>query len=170
MAKQDEHEAARLALADATTADASLIDAMIARFHATEGVTMSAKVRRATLDTLLARPEQGRILLFRLPGGTVCGYAIIAFGFSFEFGGRDAFLDEVFIEEAHRGQGLGKAALDAVCQWARDTGLAAVHLEVEKDNRAAKTLYGRLGFEDREHYHLMSLRIADTGRAGTGRG
>jgi N-formylglutamate amidohydrolase/GNAT superfamily N-acetyltransferase len=94
------------------------------------------------------------------PPAQVCGYAILAYGFSLEFGGRDAFLDEFYIDEQFRGRGIGKAAPEAICQWARDTGLAAVHLEVEKANTSAKALYANLGFEDREHYHLMSLRIA----------
>jgi len=93
--------------------------------------------------------------------GETAGYAVIAFGFSLEFGGRDAFLDELFIVEACRGQGIGSAALSAVCAWARHEGLCALHLEVERDNKAAKALYTRTGFEDRSHYNLMSLHIAN---------
>lgn len=149
-----------VSLAVAGPGHADLLDAMMARFHQVEGVELPAERRRASLDQLLAAPAQGCILLICDSAGTICGYAILAYGFSLEFGGRDAFLDELFIEEHSRGQGIGKAALHAICQWARDTGLAAVHLEVEKSNRSAKALYATLGFEDREHYHLMSLRIA----------
>jgi GNAT superfamily N-acetyltransferase len=149
-----------ISLATAGPGHADLLDAMTARFHQVEGVELPDERRRASLDQLLASPAQGCILLISGSTGTICGYAIMAYGFSLEFGGRDAFLDELFIEEGYRGQGIGKAALHAICRWARDTGLAAVHLEVEKTNRSAKALYTALGFEDREHYHLMSLRIA----------
>jgi len=110
---------------------------------------------------LLGAPDQGRILLVQSDKSDIVGYAVLAFGFSLEFGGRDAFLDELFIAEAFRGQGIGSAALSAVCTWARREYLCALHLQVERDNKAAKALYNRAGFEDRSHYHLMSLHIVN---------
>ena len=152
-----------LAFVEASPGDASLLDEMVAAFHVCENVEMSSDARRRVIAALLANPAQGRVLLFTLPDATICGYAIMAFGFSMEFGGRDAFLDEFFIAEQHRGKGLGQYALVAIGDWARAQGLAAVHLEAEKRNIRARNLYIRLGYEDREHYHLMSLRLADTG-------
>ncbi len=37
--------------------------------------------------------------------GTAAGYAALTFGFSLEVGGRDAFIDELFLIEAARGKG-----------------------------------------------------------------
>ncbi len=140
---------------------ASEIDRLVAAFHRHEGVSVTARARRASIDALLAMPAQGRILLVQTPGAGIAGYAVLAFGFSLEFGGRDAFLDELFIAESFRGKGIGRAALAAVCAWARHQGLCALHLEVERDNKTAKNLYTQAGFEDRSHYNLMSLHIAD---------
>jgi ribosomal protein S18 acetylase RimI-like enzyme len=152
---------AATALTVADPAHIDLLEAMTGRFHQGEGVQLPAAHRKSALANLLASPGQGCILLVEhCATGQVCGYAILAYGFSLEFGGRDAFLDEFYIDEQFRGRGIGKAALEAICQWAREAGLAAVHLEVEKANTSAKALYANLGFEDREHYHLMSLRIA----------
>ena len=137
------------------------IDQLVTAFHLHEGVDVTAHARRTSIDALLAMPAQGRILLVQRRNGDIAGYAVIAFGFSLEFGGRDAFLDELFIVEACRGQGIGSAALSAVCAWARHEGLCALHLEVERVNKAAKALYTRTGFEDRSHYNLMSLHIAN---------
>lgn len=137
------------------------IDALVAAFHRHEGVSMRAQARRASIDKLLEMPGQGRILLIRTDRGETVRYAIMAFGFSLEFGGRDAFLDELFVAEDSRGQGIGKAALQAVCKWAQREGLCALHLEVERDNSPAKALYTQIGFEDRNRYHLMSLHIKD---------
>lgn len=39
------------------------------------------------------------------------GYLVLALGYSLEFGGRDAFIDEFFIMEEYRGKGIGKAVL-----------------------------------------------------------
>ena len=110
---------------------------------------------------MLVEPVRGRILLVQTPNGETVGYAVLAFGFSIEFGGRDAFLDELYIADAFRGRGMGKAALAAICDWAGNAGLCALHLEVGRDNETAKALYTNAGFADRSHYQLMSLQIAD---------
>ena len=153
-------------LVEAGPEHATRIDQLVTDFHLHEGVEVTACARRASIDALLAMPAQGRILLVQSRDGEIAGYAVIAFGFSLEFGGRDAFLDELFIREACRGQGIGSAALSAVCAWARHEGLCALHLEVERDNKAAKALYTRTGFEDRSHYNLMSLHIAKVRETG----
>ena len=153
-------------LIEAGPEHAARIDQLVTAFHLHEGVNVTARARRTSIDALLAMPAQGRILLVQGRDGEIGGYAVIAFGFSLEFGGRDAFLDELFIHEACRGQGIGSAALSAVCAWARHEGLCALHLEVERDNKAAKALYTRTGFEDRSHYNLMSLHIANVRQTG----
>ena len=148
-------------LIEAGPEHAARIDRLVAAFHKHEGVNVAAQARRTSIDSLLAMPAQGRILLVQHRDAEIVGYAVLAFGFSLEFGGRDAFLDELFIMEAFRGQGIGTTALTAVCAWARHEGLCALHLEVERDNKAAKALYTQSGFEDRSHYNLMSLHIAN---------
>lgn len=151
-------------LIHATPEHAGEVDALVAAFHQYEGVEVTPQARRASIDKLLAAPAQGRILLVQHRELGNVGYAVLAFGFSLEFGGRDAFLDELFIGEAFRGRGIGSAALNAVCAWARREGLCALHLEVERNNIAAKKLYAQSGFEDRSHYNLMSLQIANVRR------
>ncbi len=146
-------------LLEAGPDDADRIDLLVAAFHRHEGVNVAAQARRASIEALLAMPAQGRILLVQHRDVEIVGYAVLAFGFSLEFGGRDAFLDELFIADDYRGQGIGSAALTAVCAWARQEGLCALHLEVERNNMAAKALYLKSGFEDRSHYNLMSLHI-----------
>lgn len=153
-------------LIEAGPEHAAEIDCLVAAFHLHEGVNVAAQARRTSIDSLLAMPAQGRIFLVQCRDGEIAGYAVIAFGFSLEFGGRDAFLDELFIHKAYRGQGIGSAALSAVCAWGRHEGLCALHLEVERDNTAAKALYTRTGFEDRSHYNLMSLHIANVRETG----
>lgn len=35
------------------------------------------------------------------------GYVILTLGFSLEYGGRDAFIDEFYIQANYQGQGIG---------------------------------------------------------------
>ncbi len=148
-------------LIEAGLEHAALVDGLVAAFHRHEGVNVTADARRTSIASLLGAQAQGRILLVQSHNANIVGYAVLAFGFSLEFGGRDAYLDELFISEHVRGRGIGSAALAAVCAWARRENLCALHLEVERDNEAAKALYIRAGFEDRSRYNLMSLHIAN---------
>lgn len=135
---------------------------LVSAFHDEEGVTQTTAARRAAVGTLLADPSRGALHLIEAEGRPV-GYLAVAYGFSIEFGGRDAFLDEFFIEQAWRGAGLGAAALRAAQDALARQGVLALHLEVGADNAAARRFYGRAGFALRGGYHLMSARLSGDG-------
>jgi GNAT superfamily N-acetyltransferase len=122
------------------------------------------KAERA-LAGLLADPLLGRVWLIESDGAVV-GYAVLTLGYSLEFGGRYALLDELFIAEPHRGQGLGRQVLARLEEVCRDFGVMALRLEVERANRGARSLYERVGFEVHER-DLMTLWL-DPGRRGRG--
>ena len=131
---------------------------LVAQYHAFEGIESSAESRARAVTALVADPALGRIWLIRAAGRLV-GYIAVCFGYSIEFGGRDAFIDEFFIAEDARGQGIGATVLATVGDMARDEGIAALHLEVARANRRARALYARAGFAGREKFHLMTLRL-----------
>lgn len=87
----------------------------------------------------------------------VIGYLILTFGFSVEFGGRDAFVDEFYIREAYRGKGLGRKSIEFVEETAKKLGVKAVHLEVSRSNTNAQAVYRKLGFTDRSYYLMTRL-------------
>jgi GNAT superfamily N-acetyltransferase len=91
--------------------------------------------------------------------GDSIGYAVLTLGYSLEFGGRFALLDELFIREEHRGAGAGRQVLVRIEEICRGLGLQAVRLEVERTNRAARELYRKVGFEAHDR-DLMTLWIA----------
>jgi GNAT superfamily N-acetyltransferase len=132
---------------------------LVRGYHEFEHVTMSDARRAAALAPLLGSASTlGRIWLVRC-GGEVVGYAALTFGYSIEFQGRDAFVDELFLVEKARGQGIGSAVLGTVKAHAAALGLVALHLEVARDNRQARRLYKRWGFEAREQFHMMSCQL-----------
>ena len=82
---------------------------------------------------------------------------MLTFGHSFELGGRDALIDELYVRPESRGRGLGRAGIEhaAVC---RAAGAGAIRLEVDDTNPDAPRLYDRMGFAlDRRR--LMSWRL-----------
>jgi GNAT superfamily N-acetyltransferase len=105
----------------------------------------------AALGKFLADANLGEAWIF-LDGETPAGYAILTFGFSFEFHGRDAFLDELYVEPNYRGQGIGRRAVEFIEKRARACGVNAIHLEVDEGNTAAEELYRRTGYADHSRY------------------
>jgi ribosomal protein S18 acetylase RimI-like enzyme len=102
---------------------------------------------RSTLRQFTSLPAFGRVWLL-YEGAALIGYIILTIGFSFEFHGHDAFIDELFINAAHRRRGYGGQAVAFVEEKAREMGVHAIHLEVDHGNDPALELYRRFGYED----------------------
>ncbi len=109
-------------------------------------------------EHLLRHPELGRVW-FIAADGTNVGYIVMAYDYSLEYRGRNAWVDEFFIRSSHRGLGIGTHALEFFAQQAKILGVAVIHLEVNHGNPAIE-LYRRAGFEDHCRY-LMSKWIID---------
>jgi ribosomal protein S18 acetylase RimI-like enzyme len=109
------------------------------------------------LRGLLAAPDRGLVWVIE-QAGEAAGYLVLTWGYSLEFHGRDAFIDELYVAPSYRGAGLGRQAVE----WAEDAcrahGAGAVHLEVEIDNERAHALYRRRGFAERG-LRLMTKRL-----------
>src|SRR5262249_8508137 len=66
-----------------------------------------------------------------------------------------AWLEELYVEPAARGRGLGSALLRAACDAAAAAGARAVDLEVERSHERAAALYRREGFRPLERTHWV---------------
>lgn len=129
---------------------------MVAAFHAGEGTELDEQSRRESIAQLLLDPSLGQVWLI-FSAGALAGYIAICFGYSIEFGGRDGFIDEFYLAEKFRGQGIGRRVLKLVLARLKEDDIRALHLEVARDNPGAMTLYQSEGFRMRDKYHLMSL-------------
>ena len=63
-----------------------------------------------------------------------------------EAGGKDGFLDELYLQESYRGLGIGRRAVDFAIQMCPKLGIKRISLEVEPHNERAKRLYINSGF------------------------
>jgi ribosomal protein S18 acetylase RimI-like enzyme len=106
---------------------------------------------RAALDKFLGDAELGQAWLV-WAGEKPAGYVILTLGYSFEFRGRDGFVDELYIEPEFRRMGLGRRAMEFLEERARALGVSAVHLEVDRGNEAAAELYRRSGYADQGRF------------------
>ncbi|MGJ8545367.1 MAG: GNAT family N-acetyltransferase [Sulfitobacter sp.] len=132
--------------------------ALVSAFHSEEGITLSDEARRAGVEPLLDGIPYGAAYLIGPPRAPI-GYIVITFGWSVEFGGLDAIIDELYIRPGVRGRGIASEALIALPRALAGGGLRAIHLEVDKTNTRAMTLYKRAGFQPRDNYIFMSKRL-----------
>ena len=112
--------------------------------NAHEGIAIDPAVLEAALERLLRDQGLGGAWLVERDGAAI-GYAIVTFGYDLEFGGRDAYLTELWIDPTARGRGAGGAAIALLDPELRARGVHALHLQVRPDNPALR-LYRRSGF------------------------
>jgi ribosomal protein S18 acetylase RimI-like enzyme len=106
---------------------------------------------RQVLRKLLASPDLGQVWIF-VEGDAPAGYVVLTFGYSFEYHGRDSFIDELYVEPQYRRQGIGRRSMQFVEERARELGVNAIHLEVDRGNDAAEELYRRTGYRDQARF------------------
>jgi GNAT superfamily N-acetyltransferase len=114
---------------------------------------------RTAVAGLIDDPTFGRVWLI-VDDDRPVGYVVLTLGYSLEYHGKDSFLDELFIIEPYRGQGIGKMAVELVEETCRKLGVNALHLEVERSNLRAKKLYQKMEFMDHDRY-LMTKWLTD---------
>jgi ribosomal protein S18 acetylase RimI-like enzyme len=139
--------------AHAREADLADLLAMMRAFYAIDAYPFDEEIARSAASRLIADPALGGIWLIHV-AGQLAGYLVLTLGYSLEFHGRDAFVDELFVVSEHRHRGIGTRALRFVEEQCRALGVQALHLEVERHNTAAQQLYRRMGFRDHDRYLL----------------
>ena len=86
-----------------------------------------------------------------LLGGTgPDGLAVLRFRPAIWADAPECYLAELYVVSALRGQGLGRALMEAAVEVARSRGAAWMELGTSEDGIAARTLYESLGFSNRE--------------------
>jgi len=142
----------------ATTVDVdSVLDLADDLYQEDGSVPFVRESAAMALRELLTHADLGRVWVVDEAAGVI-GYLALTWGFSLEFHGRDAFVDEVFVAPSHRGRGLGSQLLEAAEAACRAHGARALHLAVERSNRRAHELYVRAGFREHDRY-LMTKRL-----------
>ena len=137
--------------------DVDLLLASMRQLYALDGYPFEEGAARPALEGILRDPGLGRVWVIGR-GEEAIGYLLLTFGYSLEYGGRDAFVDELFVAADHRHRGVGTRAIEFAAEQCRALGVRALHLEVERANIAAQALYRKVGFEDHDRY-LLTRRI-----------
>ena len=128
-----------------TPADKPAITELMRTFYASPAVLSngSEEIFSADIDACVSDNPylEGYILE---NNGQLQGYAMVAKSFSTEFGKPCIWIEDLYLQEAYRGQGIGKVFFDFI------TGKypgSIFRLEVEEENGRAIALYKKCGFE-----------------------
>jgi ribosomal protein S18 acetylase RimI-like enzyme len=137
----------------AALGDVDTLLAMMRELYQHESIAFSEPRAKAALERLVIDDTCGRAWLIEDANAPeAIGYAVMTLGYSLEFGGRDAFVDEIYVREEHRSQGIGQRAIAILEDACRELGVVALHLEVERSNARAQVVYRTAGFEDHDRY------------------
>jgi ribosomal protein S18 acetylase RimI-like enzyme len=137
----------------ASEADTDALLPLMREYYAFDGHGFDETKARGALTALLRDANVGCAWLI-LDGPTAVGYVVLCFGYSLEWLGRDAFVDEFYLREQYRGRGWGRATMAFVEEQARARGVRTLHLEVVRQNSAALQVYRKLGFQEHESRFL----------------
>lgn len=145
----------------ASVSDEPALLASMAAFYAEERLAFAPAEAHATLRRLLHTPDFGQVFLLRDRIDATrdpLGHFALTLGFSLEFHGRFALLDELYLAPSVRGRGFGRAAIDTAAAWARARDIATLRLEVNHANRRARDFYLAAGFVD-DRRDLLTRRV-----------
>ena len=121
-------------------ADISIITQMMQDFYAIDNYPMDVEVAKTLFQEFISNEHLGKSWLM-YSENEIVGYIILTFIFSFEYGGKIAFVDELFIKETARGKGIGKEAIQFIQREVPKLSLKLLYLEVEPHNENAQKLY-----------------------------
>ena len=99
--------------------------------------------------------------------GEAIGYALF-FGIYSSLKGPGIFLEDLFVQEAFRGRGVGRALLSAVARIAREEGCYGIRWEVLDWNESAIKFYRLLGCEFHDECRQILLQADALNRFADG--
>ncbi|TDE01848.1 GNAT family N-acetyltransferase [Flavobacterium sandaracinum] len=129
-----------------TLSDIETVVSMMQEFYAIDNYPMDIEVSKALFQEFISNENLGKAWLI-FSDNEIVGYVILTFIFSFEYQGRIAFLDELYLNENARGKGIGSQAIQFVVEESKKLALQLIYLEIENHNQNAQKLYIASGFE-----------------------
>jgi GNAT superfamily N-acetyltransferase len=139
-----------LEIAPVSAADYEQLLPLIAdyqRLYATEEI--DDERNRSFFRRFLAPSEDGMLLGAR-EGDGFLGYACLYWHFSSTQARETVLMNDLYVDAAARGKGVGRALIEAGADVARDRGAAHLEWSTAPDNLTAQRLYDSTGAERSE--------------------
>jgi ribosomal protein S18 acetylase RimI-like enzyme len=147
---------------NATPVDIPILVELMREFYAESHYNLDEERAAASFSNLLSDDSLGTAWIV-FWDSQPAGHIVLTVRFSMEYGGVDAFIDDLFIRQSFRRRGLSKAALDALLVECKRRGVLALHVEVGYDNVAAQSLYRSYQLEPlHENRQVLTKRLSDS--------
>jgi ribosomal protein S18 acetylase RimI-like enzyme len=127
----------------AAPGDAEVVARLLCAFRDYEGRHWPPDATmRAGVERLIGRDDTEYLLGGEPPAGIVQ----LRYRYGVWWDAEDCHLEDLFVLDAARGTGLGRALVTAVIERARERGCRRIELDVNEQNTAALRFYESLGF------------------------
>jgi ribosomal protein S18 acetylase RimI-like enzyme len=132
----------------ATPDDAPAVVGLLIAFRDWMGRNGPADGAMEAAVARVVEEPSSEFLIGRGAAGEPAGLAQVRYRWSVWTNAEDCWLEDLFVIEAARREGLGAALMEAVIERARARGCRRVELDVDADNDPALALYRRFGFSN----------------------
>lgn len=147
MSATPDHDRAQLDVRAASSDDADAVGRLLDAFNREfDEPTPGPEQIAARVRELLAGTETAVLLA----GAGPDGLAVLRFRPGLWSSGLECYLAELYVVPPLRGRGLGRALLEAAMDLARERGADHMDLGTSESDGAARALYERSGFTNRE--------------------
>jgi len=156
-------------IAKATENDVALVLEFIRKLAAYERLTHEVVATEQTIRESLFGPHPAGEVLLAYEDGQPVGFAVYYQNFSTFLGLPGIYLEDIFVEPAHRGKGYGKALFAATARAAHQRG-GRMNWAVLKWNQPSIDFYKKLGAVELDEWHMWRLsgdalrRVAESGQ------
>jgi GNAT superfamily N-acetyltransferase len=125
------------------------------RFYKVEEI--DEERNHAFFRRFLAPSEDGLLLGARSEGRLV-GYACLYWHFSSTQAVETVLMNDLYVDESVRGEGVGRKLIEATAEVARERGVPSIEWSTAPDNHTAQRLYDSTGAE-RSEWFSYELRV-----------
>jgi ribosomal protein S18 acetylase RimI-like enzyme len=139
-----------LEIRDARPNDFARILEMMRDFADFVGLSDYLTISEERLSQAVFGPGAFVELMVAIRNGAIAGYAIIYPHFSSFRGERGFYLEDIYVDESSRREGVGLALLRAMARRAAERGFERIDFQVLKSNAGAIRFYEALGAESND--------------------
>jgi GNAT superfamily N-acetyltransferase len=123
---------------------------LIASYQRFYGVEEIDEKRNRAFFSRFVVPSDDGMLLGAWRKDELLGYACLYWHFTSLVPAETVLLNDLFVADGHRGEGIGRALIEASAEVARERGAHHLEWATQPDNKTAQRLYDKTGAERSE--------------------
>lgn len=137
-----------MVISDAVLADVEALSGLLDALFSIEQDFQPNTARQVKgMTLLLQHPDRAVIKVAKDEAGKLMGMVSAQLVISTAEGAPSAWVEDMVVRDEYRGQGIGRALLDNLLEWAKSKGATRAQLLVDLDNEPALGYYQHLGWQ-----------------------